>query len=106
MLDAEIESYLVGILREVSGNFELLADKRTILHDIPEWDSMSTVEAILLIESRLVINTTFDGCHAVVTVGELLTLVMEAVTASRNTGGIHPSAPPRLNFLAAAPVPG
>lgn len=97
MSDTEVEFRLVDILREVAADPELQADKATMLQNIPEWDSMSTVEAILLIEKEFAIDILFDKCHGAVTVGELSAFISEAVA-----GDVLMSCPVRCSPLTSA----
>lgn len=75
---AKIEPALLGVLREVAADPGLWVAEATPLGDIEDWDSLSTVEAILLIESRSWLKLAVEDLEAVATVGALSALVAAA----------------------------
>jgi acyl carrier protein len=79
MQDADIEPVLRDILREATANPGLEVQSASALRDIPGWDSVSMVAAILSIEDRFAIEFQSNEFATVGSVGDLAALVRAAL---------------------------
>lgn len=78
MQDTTVDGTLLNILREATHTPELRVDPGTALRDIPGWDSVSMVAAMLSIEDEFAIEFQSNEFATLTTINDLTDLIARA----------------------------